>query len=115
TARGKWMSAVAVAIALAAHAVPAFSQWPSYPSGGPETPDGKPDLTAPTPRTTDGKPDLSGVWWLASRQLAFPPGGGRGGVGTAPAPSSPAPPSPEPPPPPPSSAPSDGPPLATFF
>jgi hypothetical protein len=39
------------------------SQWLNYPSAGlPRTPDGKPDLAAPTPKTADGKPDLSGVW-----------------------------------------------------
>jgi hypothetical protein len=30
--------------------------------GIPRTPDGKPNLAAPTPRTPDGKPDLSGLW-----------------------------------------------------
>jgi len=40
-----------------------LAQWPSYPNPGvPRTPDGKPNLSAPTPRTTDGKPDLTGVW-----------------------------------------------------
>ena len=39
------------------------AQWPNYPTPGvPKTPDGKPNLTAPTPRTADGKPDLSGLW-----------------------------------------------------
>jgi hypothetical protein len=30
----------------------------------PRTPDGKPNLSAPTPRTADGKPDLSGLWGM---------------------------------------------------
>ena len=39
------------------------AQWLDYPTPGiPRTPDGKPNLAAPTPRTSDGKPDLSGVW-----------------------------------------------------
>jgi hypothetical protein len=38
------------------------AQWPSRPTPGPKTTDGKPDLRGPTPRTADGKPDLSGVW-----------------------------------------------------
>ena len=39
------------------------AQWLDYPTPGiPRTPDGKPNLAAPTPRTADGKPDLSGVW-----------------------------------------------------
>jgi hypothetical protein len=42
---------------------PLFAQWLTYPAPGiPRTPDGKPNLAAPTPRTSDGKPDLSGVW-----------------------------------------------------
>ena len=39
------------------------AQWLNYPTPGiPRTPDGKPNLSAPTPKTPDGKPDLSGVW-----------------------------------------------------
>jgi hypothetical protein len=39
------------------------AQWLNFPTpGSPRTPDGKPDLTAPTPRTAEGRPDLSGVW-----------------------------------------------------
>ena len=41
----------------------ATAQWISLPiPGTPRTPDGKPNLTAPTPRAKDGHPDLSGVW-----------------------------------------------------
>src|SRR5215831_13067411 len=41
----------------------ATAQWLHYPSPGiPRTPDGKPNLSAPTPRSPDGKPDLYGIW-----------------------------------------------------
>ncbi len=56
---------IATAAALAALMTTATvsAQWPSYPTPGiPRTPDGKPNLSAPTPRTADGKPDLSGLW-----------------------------------------------------
>jgi hypothetical protein len=44
------------------------AQWLGYPTPGiPRTPDGKPNLAAPTPRTPDGKPDLSGVWAVHTR------------------------------------------------
>jgi hypothetical protein len=43
--------------------VPALTQWLNYPTLAiPRTPDGTPDLSAPTPKTADGKPDLSGLW-----------------------------------------------------
>jgi len=39
------------------------AQWLNYPTPGiPRTPDGKPNLSAPTPKASDGKPDLSGIW-----------------------------------------------------
>jgi len=50
---------------LAAIGLPAagFAQWLHYPTADvPRTPDGKPNLAAPTPRLPDGKPDLSGIW-----------------------------------------------------
>ena len=44
-------------------AMPAAAQWINLPTPGiPRTPDGKPDLRAPTPKTPDGKPDFSGMW-----------------------------------------------------
>jgi hypothetical protein len=115
------VSSIVVAAALAAGAVAVFAQWPAYPTGVPKTPDGKPDLTAPTPRTADGKPDFSGTWELA--RGAGRGGGGRGGAqakGTAPAgaPAAAAGPPPGGPPGGPRVCapvtPTDGPPLATF-
>src|ERR1700674_2462881 len=42
---------------------PIRAQWFNYKTPGvPRTPDGKPDLSAPTPRMADGKPDLSAFW-----------------------------------------------------
>ena len=56
-------NAFRIAIASVALSAPAAAQWLNYPTPGiPRTPDGKPNLGAPTPRTTDGKPDLSGLW-----------------------------------------------------
>ncbi len=52
-------------ILIALAAAPAFvhAQWIKYPTPGiPRTPDGKPNLAAPTPRAPDGKPNLSGLW-----------------------------------------------------
>lgn len=59
-----------------------FAQWDAYPTPGvPRTPDGKPNLTAPTPRSADGKPDFTGIWQndrtvggtVAARSSAKPP------------------------------------------
>src|SRR5262245_36363817 len=53
----------AMAVALAAAAVPVSAQWVHYRDPAvPRTKDGTPNLSAPSPRTADGKPDLSGVW-----------------------------------------------------
>src|SRR5579883_2781335 len=55
-----------ISILFAAASPCMFAQWLGYPTAGvPRTPDGKPDLAAPTPRTADGKPDFSGMWgWI---------------------------------------------------
>jgi len=50
-------------IIVAAIAAPLPAQWVNYATPGvPKTPNGTPNLGAPTPRTPDGKPDLSGIW-----------------------------------------------------
>lgn len=42
------------------------AQWLNHPTPGtPRTPDGKPNLFAPSPRARNGKPDLSGLWMTA--------------------------------------------------
>ena len=55
--------ALCALIVLLGTSATAVAQWLSLPlPGTPRTPDGKPNLTAPTPRTADGKSDLSGIW-----------------------------------------------------
>lgn len=67
---------LALAIALAALAVPAAGQWVNHPTRGlPRTGDGKPNLSAPTPRTREGRVDLSGIW-----QSERDPNGTPGGI-----------------------------------
>ena len=52
---------------LAAHL---SAQWLHMPiPKGSQTPDGKPDLTAPTPKLAEGHPDLSGIWMPDTRTL----------------------------------------------
>jgi hypothetical protein len=59
------MRTLATLIILCAVAAPLNAQWLKEPTKGiPRTPDGKPNLKAPTPRAADGKPDLSGLWRL---------------------------------------------------
>jgi hypothetical protein len=59
-------SAAVIAVGVVAGTVPVAAQWLKYPTAGiPRTPDGKPNLKAPTPRTRDGKPDFSGMWLTA--------------------------------------------------
>ena len=90
----RWLSAVCVIAVCVALAPSLGAQWPSYPTPGvPRTPDGKPNLDAPTPRTPEGKPDLSGIWQLPG----FGGGGGGGGRGRgagSAAPAAPKPPDP---------------------
>jgi len=61
------------ALILAAIIGPVDAQWLHYPTPRmPQTPDGRPDLSAPAPRLPDGTPDLSGVWeHLNSRTTAY--------------------------------------------
>jgi hypothetical protein len=87
-----WLNAagaIAMAVLMSASFPVVRAQWPPYPTPGvPRTPDGKPNLTAPTPRTAEGTPDLTGLWRNARGfgNGAPPPGGGPGVAGTAGAP-----------------------------
>jgi len=58
---GRFFLAAAATFALLS--APLTAQWLGYKAPGiPRTPDGKPNLAAPTPKTSDGKPDLNGIW-----------------------------------------------------
>jgi len=64
-------------LAVALSSLSVHAPWLNYPTPGvPKTPDGKPNLTAPTPRTADGKPDLSGLWEMERKDLIEPVGNG---------------------------------------
>ena len=51
--------------------VTCFAQWLNYPTPGPRTKDGKPDLAAPAPVAPDGKPSLEGIWQVIVPQRAI--------------------------------------------
>ena len=64
----KRLAWVAVVVALS---TTANAQWLKFvPPGTPRTPDGKPNLAAPTPLTADKRPDLSGVWMHEQTSVA---------------------------------------------
>src|ERR1700752_3277754 len=57
------MKPYTIAAAFLLMTAPTAAQWLNYPTPGiPRTPDGKPNLSAPSPRTADGRADLSGLW-----------------------------------------------------
>ena len=59
---------LAAATLILALSPAAFGQYVDYPTPNvPRTPDGKPDMNAPTPRTADGHPDFSGMYgWVTA-------------------------------------------------
>ena len=64
-ARSRWRHSTAAGAALILSLLPApgLAQWVKVPEAAlPRTPDGRPNLSAPTPRLPNGKPDLTGVW-----------------------------------------------------
>jgi hypothetical protein len=66
---------ICVCVLVAVFGLPAIgsAQWLRYPTADvPRSPDGKPNLKAPTPRLPDGKPDLSGLWHAGNRNPCQP-------------------------------------------
>jgi hypothetical protein len=60
-------SAIGAAVMVLMSAAGLSAQWIRLTLPGiPRTPDGKPDLAAPTPKASEGKPDLTGIWVVAS-------------------------------------------------
>jgi len=52
-----------IVVVVFAMTTAASAQWLNYPTAGiPRTPDGKPDLSAPTPRHSNKKPVIAGLW-----------------------------------------------------
>ena len=64
----KRLAWVAVVVALSTTTT---AQWLKFvPPGTPKSPDGTPNLAAPTPLTADKRPDLSGVWMHEQTSVA---------------------------------------------
>jgi hypothetical protein len=63
-----WLRYLFAASVLTVSSPVLFAQWLGYPTANvPLTPDGKPNLAAPTPKNADGTPDLSGMWGWENR------------------------------------------------
>ena len=70
-----FLASVLIAASFAFSPSAVEGQWLDYPTPNvPKTPDGKPNLSAPTPRTSDGKPDLSGLWEMELKDRGGEPG-----------------------------------------
>jgi hypothetical protein len=65
-----WRGGIVALALVCASGSTGAAQWLTTPTPGiPRTPDGKPDLNAPTPRTADGKPDLTGQWGVKTYEF----------------------------------------------